>query len=80
MPEVFLRLRTIYTPYKNKNKLQDKQIKHLAKFLNLTMHPVSRHSEMLYEMNTKMFIINKTLQNIMWSINISQYEFVQLAL
>ena len=30
------------------NKLQDKQIKHLARFLNLTMHQVSRHSEMLY--------------------------------
>ena len=37
------------------NQLQDKQIKHLAKFLNSTMHQVSRHSEMLYEMDTKMF-------------------------
>ena len=37
------------------NQLQDKQIKCLAKFLNLTMHQVSRHSEMLYEMDTKMF-------------------------
>ena len=27
------------------NQLQDKQIKCLAKFLNLTMHQVSRHSE-----------------------------------
>ena len=51
------------------NQLQDKQIKHLAKFLNLTMHQVSRHSEMLYEMDTKMFIINNTLQHIMWSID-----------
>ena len=49
------------------NQLQDKQIKHLAKYLNLTMHQVSRHSEMLYEMETKMFIINKTIQDIMWS-------------
>ena len=48
------------------NKLQDKQVKHLAKVLNLTMHQVSRHSEMLYEMHTKMFIINNTLQQIMW--------------
>ena len=56
------------------NQLQDKQIKHLAKFLNLTMHQVSRHSEMLYEMDTKMFIINKTLQHVMWSINALQYE------
>ena len=46
------------------NQLQDKQIKCLAKFLNLTMHQVSRHSEMLYEMDTKMFIINKTLQDV----------------
>ena len=44
------------------NQLQDKQIKCLAKFLNLTMHQVSRHSEMLCEMDTKMFMINKTLQ------------------
>ena len=51
------------------NQLQDKQIKHLAKFLNLTMHQVSRHSEMLYEMDTKMFIINNTLQYIMGSID-----------
>ena len=56
------------------NQLQDKQIKHLAKFLNLTMHQVSRHSEMLYEMDTKMFIINKTLQDVMWMKNILRYE------
>ena len=47
------------------NQLQDKQIKHLAKFLNLTMDQVSRHSEMLYKMDTKMFIINKSLQDVM---------------
>ena len=52
------------------NQLQDKQIKCLAKFLNLTMHQVSRHSEMLYEMDTKMFIINNTLQHIMWTIDV----------
>ena len=56
------------------NQLQDKQINWLAKFLNLTMHQVSRHSEMLYEMDTKMFIINNTLQCIMWSIDALQYE------
>ena len=43
------------------NQLQDKQIKQLANYLNLTMHQVNRHSEMLYEMETKMFIINSTL-------------------
>ena len=38
------------------------------------MHQVSRHSEMLYEMETKMFIMNKSLQDIMWSIDFLQYE------
>ena len=56
------------------NQLQDKQIKHLAKYLNLTMHKVSRHSEMLYEMDSKMFIMNKTLQDRMWSIDFLWYE------
>ena len=46
----------------------------MAKYQNLTMHQVSRHSEMLYEMDTKMFIMNKTLQDIMWSIDFLQYE------
>ena len=48
------------------NQLQDKQIKQLAKYLNLTMHQVDRNSEMLYEMDTKVFIINSTLQHVMW--------------
>ena len=56
------------------NQLQDKQIKHLAKYLNLTMHQVSRPNEMLYKMDTKMFIMNKTIQDIMWSIDFLQYE------
>ena len=51
------------------NQLQDKQIKHLAKYLNLTMHQVSRHSEMFCEMYTKVFIMNKTIQDIMWSLD-----------
>ena len=38
------------------------------------MHQVSRHSEMLYEMDTKMFSINNTLQQIMWSTDALQYE------
>ena len=46
------------------NQLQDKQIKQLAKYLNLTMHQVDRHSEMLYEMDTEMFILNNTLQHL----------------
>ena len=56
------------------NQLQDEQIKHLAKFLNLTVHQVSKHSEMLYEMDTKMFVINKTLHHIMWNIDDLHYE------
>ena len=38
------------------------------------MHQVSRHGEMLYKMETKMFIMNKTIQDIMWSIDFLQYE------
>ena len=56
------------------NQLHDKQIKHLAKYPNLTMHQVSRHSEMLYEMDTKMFVMNKTIQDIMWSLDFLWYE------
>ena len=56
------------------NQLQDKQIKHLAQYLNLTMHQVHRHGKMLYGIDTKMFIINKTIEDIMWSIDFLQYE------
>ena len=51
------------------NQLQDKQIKQLANYLNLTMHQVNRHSEMLYEMDTKLLIMNSTLQHLMWNID-----------
>ena len=51
------------------NQLQDKQIKQLAKYLNLTMHQVDRHSEMLYELDTKMTIMNKTMQQLMWNFD-----------
>ena len=56
------------------NQLQDKQIKQLANFLNLTMHQVDRYSEMLYELDAKMTIMNKTIQQIMWNIDVMQYE------
>ena len=62
-----------------KNQLQDKQIKHLAKHLNLTMPQVTRHEEMLYKMDTKMFIMNKTIQEIMMGINFLWYESDLLA-
>ena len=54
--------------------MQDKQIKQLANYLNLTMHQVDKHSEMLYEMDTKMLIINNTLPQLMWTIDALQYE------
>ena len=56
------------------NQLQDKQIKQLANYLKLTMHQVDRHSEMLYELDTKMTIMNKTIQQIMWNVDAMQYE------
>ena len=56
------------------NQLQDKQIKQLAKYLNLTMYQVDRHNEMLYEMDTKLLILNKTLQHLMWTIDAIRYE------
>ena len=56
------------------NQLQDKQIKQLAKFLNLMIHHVDKHSEMLYELDTKLTIINKTIQEIMWNIDVIWYE------
>ena len=56
------------------NQLQDKQIKQLAKYLNLTMHQVDRHSEMLYEMDTKMLILNSTLQHLMSKVDSMRYE------
>ena len=51
------------------NQLQDKQIKQLANYLNLTMHQVNKHNEMLYEMDKKMTVMNKTIQHIMWNLD-----------
>ena len=56
------------------NQLQDKQIKQLAKYLNLTMHQVNRNSEMLYELDTKVFIINSTIHHIIWHFDNMHYE------
>ena len=38
------------------------------------MHQVDRHSEMLYEMDIKMTIMNKTIQQIMWNLDSMHYE------
>ena len=56
------------------NQLQDKQIKQLAKFLNLTMHQVDKQNQILQEMDVKLLIMNKTLQHLMWSIDAIRYE------
>ena len=56
------------------NQLQDEQIKHLAQFLNLTMHHVDKHNEMLYELDTKLTVINKTIQELMWNVDVIWYE------
>ena len=56
------------------NQLQDKQIKQLAKYLNLTMHQVNRNSEMLYEIDTKVFIINSTIHHLIWHFDAMHYE------
>ena len=56
------------------NQLQDKQINQLANYLSLTMHQVDKHNEMLNKMDTKMLIMNKTLQQIMWTLDAMRYE------
>ena len=38
------------------------------------MHQVDRHSEMLYEMDIKTTIMNKSIQQIMWNLDSMQYE------
>ena len=58
----------------DQNILQDKQVKELAKHLNLTMAHVNRHETMLYELDSKLTISNRTLQNIMVEISYFQYE------
>ena len=51
----------------DQNLLQDKQIKALADHLNLTMAQVNRHENMLYKLDAKLMILNKTLQSVMVS-------------
>ena len=38
------------------------------------MHQVERQNELLYEMDTKLLILNKTLQYFMWTIDAIRYE------
>ena len=74
MPGISLKSKITYMHYKKQNQLQDQQIKQLANYLNLTMHQVDRHSEMLYKLDKKMTIMNKTLQQIMWNVDAMRYE------
>ena len=72
---VFTNARSISQIKDNLHILQKhKQIKQLAKYLNLTMHQVNRNSEMLYEIDTKVFIINSTIQHLIWHFDAMQYE------
>ena len=56
------------------NQLQDKQIKQLAMYLNLTMHQVDKQNQILHEMDIKLLIMNKTLQHLMWTVDAIRYE------
>ena len=38
------------------------------------MHQVNRNSEMLYEMDSKVFIINNTLHRLIWHFDAMRYE------
>ena len=58
----------------DQNLLQDKQIKALAGHLNLTMAHVNRHENMLYELDAKLMILNKTLQSVMVQLSYFCYE------
>ena len=42
MQEVYLKLRNNLHTHQKQNQLQDKQIKQLASYLNLTMHQVKQ--------------------------------------
>ena len=56
------------------NQLQDRRIKQLAKYLNLTVHQVNRHGGMLYGLDTGMTIVNKTVQQLVWSFDAMRCE------
>ena len=58
----------------DQNLLQDKQIKALAGHLNPTMAHVNRHENMLYELDTKLMVLNKILQSIMVQLSYFRYE------
>ena len=56
------------------NKIQTFQICLLAKYLNLTLTHVNQHETMLYELDNKLLIINKTLQDLLIAVSYMKYE------
>ena len=58
----------------DQNRLQDKKIKALANHLNFTMAHVNRHETMLYKLDSKLMILNRTLQNEMVQLSYIRYE------
>ena len=70
MPKNIAKIKDNIHALQKQNQLQDKQIKQLANYLNLTMHQVDRHSDMLYELDTNMTIMKKTIQQIVWNIDV----------
>ena len=51
------------------NVLQEYKIHLLAKYLNVTYTMVNRHEKMLYEIDSRMYVFERTLQDIMNSIS-----------
>ena len=58
----------------DQNLLQDKQIKAFANHLDLTMIHVNRHESILYELDSKLMILNKMLQSVMVQLSFFRYE------
>ena len=58
----------------HQNKIQTLQIRVLAKYLNLTMRHINVHEHMLYEMDRKLMIMNKTLQDLLIAFSYMKYE------
>ena len=73
--ELFDKIHKVLGVIQDQNQQQDTQkAKSLANHLNLTMGQVSRHEEMLFELDIKMHIMNHTLHVIMRSLSEVHYE------
>ena len=62
----------------HQNKIQTWQIRVLAKYLNLTQRHVNRHEHMLYELDRKLMIMNKMLQDLLIAFSYMKYEMTLL--